>query len=1373
MSSGNFAVVFKMKDEATGKLHAVKCFLKEQEGRAEAYRMIAEELEFVNSTFLTPIKYLDKELFVDTNNSNETEFPVLLMDWIEGKTLDKYIREHIDDQYELSLLAYQFSRLAMWLMPQPFAHGDLKPDNILVKDDGTLALVDYDGMYVPAMKGQKARELGSPDFRHPSRTEDDFDEHIDDFSLVSILLSLKAIALTPELLNNYGSSEHLLFSQKDYQDIKHSDILKHIFPSDNIELNIIYGLFLLVYSKVELTSNTLLDSLNIIENNMFKRAQVICHGSRYDTNANELFSKSELPIVANKILAFRLFKILAIMNCSDAQCCMGCLLWSQDSDPDKLESISWYKKALDNGNERALKQIRNKGEELYKKGSNNPSLFQLSYRLFKLSAEYGDQYSIAMLGFCYENGLGTPIDSNLSELWYNKITQGSGAYTIGKKYFEGENVSVNFRKAVKWFNKAIEMGDLSAYPYLAICYNQGLGIDSKNDHYANELFSKATSEGFSDLVGFYFDKDDYIQCCKLLKIWYPKIKYDSSDYYDAEDYKYDLKEKGYFSEVTNEDLANAWTDKYGSKYSKDKKRLLKASGYYIDKYPVIQETIVICDKAFGYPVKNISSVVLPFGVKIIGDRAFSGNSGLKVINIPDSVTLIGNEAFERCSSLFSVSLPKNITELSNRLFYHCQSLSSIIIPNKVKRIGHGAFKYCNGIFSGLTSIVIPDSVEEIGVSAFYGCKKLTTIKIPDSVLIIGSSAFRDCEGITNITIPSKVTSIERETFYACKELTMLVMSDNVTSIGDHAFWCCEKLKSVNLSDSLQEIGESAFYGCEALKDIIFPNSLRHIGADAFWNCYSLSSLSIPNSISQIGNRSFLGCSGLKIISLPNSVTSIGDEAFYGCSTLEHITIPDTITHIGKDAFSGCNSLCHIKIPLSLTQIGEDAFEGLKCITQITIPQGIIGIQKGAFSHCIGLEHVVIPDSVEQIDDWAFSDCYALKTITIPDSLISIGRFAFYDCISLKKVIIPKGSKKKFEIMMPYYSDILEEQVDILINITDASNQDFASAWTDEYGVLYSCDRKRLIKAPENLNNYSIRKGTEIVCDGAFKFSVMTNLTIPDSIAIIGNGAFLGCSNLSSIVIPNSVTEIGDYAFSGCIGLTSVAIPASITNIGKGAFEGCLGLTSIVVDKNNNLFDSRNDCNAIIETNNNCLISACCSTIIPDSVISIGERAFSHCMGLTSIIIPDGVTIIGDHAFSFCSGLTSITIPDSVTSIGNYAFYGCSGFSSISLPISVNIIRDGTFGCCSKLHTFSIPNGVTTIGDGVFCRSGICSIDIPNSVVTIGNQVFYGCDNMSSITLPSSVTSIGDFSCTTLRSIFVPLSSRDKFQKMLPKYSKLF
>ena len=253
MSSGNFAVVFKMKDGQTGKLHALKCFLKEQEGRAEAYRMIAEELEYVNSTYLTPIRYLDGELFVDSGVTGETEFPVLLMDWIEGTTLDRYIRNNLHSPYTLGMLAYQFSRMAMWLVPQPFAHGDLKPDNILVKEDGTIVLVDYDGMYVPAMKGQRARELGSPDFRHPLRAEDVFNEHIDDFSLVSVLLSLKAISLHPDLLEEYGASDRLLFSADDYRHISQCRLLKELFPSDDSELNVLLGLFMLALEKTDLS----------------------------------------------------------------------------------------------------------------------------------------------------------------------------------------------------------------------------------------------------------------------------------------------------------------------------------------------------------------------------------------------------------------------------------------------------------------------------------------------------------------------------------------------------------------------------------------------------------------------------------------------------------------------------------------------------------------------------------------------------------------------------------------------------------------------------------------------------------------------------------------------------------------------------------------------------------------------------------------------------------------------------------------------------------------------------------------------------------------------------------------------------------------
>ena len=252
-SSGAFAVVFKMKDEQTGKCYALKCFTEEQEGRAEAYRQIAEELEFVDSPYITSVKYMEKELFVDSNCEDD-EFPVLLMDWIEGETMETYIADHYMDNYAMSMLCYRFCKMAAWLRSQPFAHGDIKPDNIMVRSDGTLTLVDYDGMFVPAMKGQKSPTIGTKDFSHPLRTIDDFDETIDDFALASMALSLKAISLNPSLLDEYGASDHLLFSAADYLDLSKSKTMTALqgLLADE-EARTLMSMFLLASAKKNLS----------------------------------------------------------------------------------------------------------------------------------------------------------------------------------------------------------------------------------------------------------------------------------------------------------------------------------------------------------------------------------------------------------------------------------------------------------------------------------------------------------------------------------------------------------------------------------------------------------------------------------------------------------------------------------------------------------------------------------------------------------------------------------------------------------------------------------------------------------------------------------------------------------------------------------------------------------------------------------------------------------------------------------------------------------------------------------------------------------------------------------------------------------------
>ena len=253
-SSGAFAVVFKMQDKSSGKYYALKCFTEEQEGRADAYRQIADELDLLDSPYITSVKYMEKELFVDCQ-CEEDEYPVLLMDWVEGETMEAYISANYHNQSAMSMLCYRFGKMAAWLRTQSFAHGDIKPDNIIVRPDGSLTLVDYDGMFVSSMKGCKSPTIGTRDFSHPLRTVDDFDETIDDFSLASIALSLKAISMKSTLLDIYGASDRLLFSENDYRNPSNSKVISALqeLMCDK-DFCTLYSLFMLALARKELSA---------------------------------------------------------------------------------------------------------------------------------------------------------------------------------------------------------------------------------------------------------------------------------------------------------------------------------------------------------------------------------------------------------------------------------------------------------------------------------------------------------------------------------------------------------------------------------------------------------------------------------------------------------------------------------------------------------------------------------------------------------------------------------------------------------------------------------------------------------------------------------------------------------------------------------------------------------------------------------------------------------------------------------------------------------------------------------------------------------------------------------------------------------------
>ena len=495
MTSGNFAVVFKMEDEATGKFYALKCFTKEQQGREEAYHKIAEELKDVDSPYLVSIRYFDKELFVDTEQTDETEFPVLLMDWVEGKTLDKYLRENLDDKYTLEMLAYRFSQLAQWLIPQPFAHGDLKPDNILVREDGTLVLVDYDGMYVPAMKGQKARELGSPDFCHPLRTETDFDEHIDDFSVIMVLLSLYCFSIDSERFQELCRFDGTLFHESDYMDLANSKAFKYVLEYIRYkDINRLYSALITVFGKKKIDYKLYMILFNDYQE---KTLYAFREYSKWDDKSKLCFScylRNGIGCKKDAKTSADILQQMSEQNNPEAQLHLGyCFYHGLGVSQNYEKAVSYFMQSANQGYSQANFMLG----MCYYKGHGVPQSYERAVEYYSKSADEGNAIALGLIGDCYRKGNGVPQNNEKAiECFMNASKQGSrtALRVLGISYLLGNGVLKNHEKAIEYFSMASQQGDLLGAVLLGTCYYNGWGVQI-DYNIAVEYFINAAEHG--------------------------------------------------------------------------------------------------------------------------------------------------------------------------------------------------------------------------------------------------------------------------------------------------------------------------------------------------------------------------------------------------------------------------------------------------------------------------------------------------------------------------------------------------------------------------------------------------------------------------------------------------------------------------------------------------------------------------------------------------------------------------------------------------------------------------------------------------------------------------------------------------------------
>ena len=711
---------------------------------------------------------------------------------------------------------------------------------------------------------------------------------------------------------------------------------------------------------------------------------------------------------------------------------------------------------------------------------------------------------------------------------------------------------------------------------------------------------------------------------------------------------------------------------------------------------------------------------------------YSSGRTEKTYVLPTETTIIGAAAFQENKYLKSITIPNRVVEIKDNAFYECTSLDSVTIEEgeTVLKLGKNVFGY-----TAVTDVTLPNRVKAIPYGLFYYCEELEKVTASSTITAIGERAFY-YSSISEFAIPETVTEIGANAFYRTN-LKEAKLSKNVKKVGDYAFAYTALTKGIIPSD-VEEFGEYVYYYCELLTEVTIENGVKTIPSSSF-SYTAIKSVVIPNSVEILGSNAFNLCAELETVTFEKGGTAdliVGwntntnkmyGYTFSGCAKLTSVAFPSRMTVLGERSFyNASNPAIKLKtvtftetdeennvVPSRLEKIGVYAFYG-SGITSITIPKTVcndeivdaktaqvLGVGNNAFYNCKDLTTVIFEEGG-----------------TLP---VTIGASAFYGCSSLTKLVLPQRltTAQGITSSKPVVLDGLP--INALTNCSAlaaiemeaTAPEGVTPGYAVKDGMLYTADMTRLYVCP---------------------MAKVGEVTIPKTVAVVGNNAFDGCSFITKITFANDYAEgetipslsIGEnvsttstptstYVFDDCIGLTSLEIPARTTYIGKYAFDGCINLAKINV---------------------------------PAGITEIVEYTFSGCTGLKEITFDkdaDGktaLTKIGAYAFQNF-GATTIEIPASVKEIGESAFYGYSHASLVSVTFAKD--ADGN-------------TALTKIGNNAFKYQLLQTIVIPDSVTTLGTTVFGDCANLVSVTLPKNLGSTFDVeyfsNCDALKTVTI-------------------